>query len=364
MRPTPCAGTGGQGNSMRASGEQIADRSKTAGDKLISTLIFVIMCLLLTVFLATVSAQAQQRPTVPKIGVLSSAGSAAAPGYQIEAFRQGLRQLGYIEGTNILVEYRYAEGEQGRMPSLVTELIQLKVDVLLVTALTAIRAAKHATKTIPTVMVILSDPVATGIVDSLARPGGNITGFTRLTRELSGKRLELFKEAVPQLSRITVLWDADSPGSAAAFKDYEAAARSLRIPIQSLKMTGPNPDFELPLRIGANSRSSGLLSINNALLRRHSKQIADLALKSRLPSMHEGSDYTTAGGLMSYSANESEAYTRAALYVDKILKGAKPADLPVEQPTRFELVFNLKTAKQIGLTIPPNVLARADRVIR
>ncbi|HEX7233101.1 MAG TPA: ABC transporter substrate-binding protein [Candidatus Binatia bacterium] len=295
---------------------------------------------------------------------MSSAGSAAAPGSQIEALRQGLRQLGYIEGTNVLVEYRYAQGEQDRMPSLVTELVQLKVDVLVVTALTAIRAAKRATKTIPIVMVILSDPVATGIVDSLPRPGGNITGFTRLTRELSGKRLELFKEAVPQLSRTVVLWDADSPGSAAAFKDYEAAGQALKLPIQSLKMTGPNSDFELESRLGTKPSSSGLLSINNALLRRHSKQIADLAIKSRLPSMHEGSDYTAAGGLMSYSANETEAYTRAALYVDKILKGAKPAELPVEQPTKFELVINLKTAKQIGLTIPPNLLARADRVIR
>jgi putative ABC transport system substrate-binding protein len=326
--------------------------------------IFKFSLLVLGLFLSTSWVAAEQRSPVPRVGVLASAGSATTPGAQIEAFRQALRQLGYVEGSNVIVEYRYAQGEQDRMASLVTELVQLQVDVLVVTALTAIRAAKHATKTIPIVMVILSDPVATGIVENLARPGGNITGFTRLTRELSGKRLELFKEAVPQLSRAAVLWDADSPGSAAAFKDYEAAARSLRIPIQSLKMTGPNPDFELPLHPGAKPSSSGLLSINNALLRRHSKQIADLAIKSRLPSMHEGSDYTTAGGLMSYSANETEAYTRAALYVDKILKGAKPADLPVEQPTRFELVFNLKTAKQIGLTIPPNLLARADRVIR
>ena len=180
----------------------------------------VFIWLLLIFFLGAISADAQQRATVPKIGVLSSARSASTPGLQIDAFRQGLRQVGYVEGSNIMVEYRYAEGEQGRMPSLVTELIQLKVDLLVVTALTAIRAAKRATKTIPIVMVILSDPVSTGIVESLARPGGNITGFTRLTRELSGKRLELFKEAVPQLSRIIVLSDADSPGSSAAFNDY------------------------------------------------------------------------------------------------------------------------------------------------
>jgi ABC-type uncharacterized transport system substrate-binding protein len=309
-------------------------------------------------------AQAQQRAPIPRIGVLSSAGSARISGPQIEAFRLGLRQLGYIEGNNILVEYRYAEGEQGRMPTLVTELVKLKVDVLVLTALTAIRAAKRATNTIPIVMVILSDPVATGIIGSLARPGGNITGFTRLTRELSGKRLELFKEAIPQLSRAAVLWDADSPGAAAAFKEYEAASRLLNMQVESLKITGPNPDFEAPLRLAAKPASSGLVSINNALLRRHSKRIAELAIRNRLPSMHEGSDYAEAGGLMSYSANETEAYTRAALYVDKILKGTKPAELPVEQPSKFEFIINLKTASQIGLTIPPNILARADRVIK
>jgi putative ABC transport system substrate-binding protein len=309
-------------------------------------------------------AQAQQAAKISRIGVLSSAGNAGAPGPQVEAFRQGLRDLGYIEGKNILLEYRYAEGEQNRIPRLVTELVQLKVDVLVVTALTAIRAAKQATKTIPIVMVILSDPVGTGIVDSLARPGGNITGFTRLTRELSGKRLELLKEAIPGLSRAAVFWDADAPGAAAAFKDYEAASHALKMKLQSLALRGPDPDFEVPLRVAAKTPLGALVTINNALVRRYSKRIADLAIRHRLPSMYEGRDYIAAGGLMSYSANETEAYSRAAIYVDKILKGKKPADLPVEQPTKFELVINLKTAKQIGLTIPQSVLYRADRVIR
>jgi putative ABC transport system substrate-binding protein len=327
--------------------------------------VFVSYCLLLAAsLLAFSSAQAQQPAKIPRIGVLSSAGSSRTPGSQIEAFRQALGDLGYIEGKNILVEYRYAEGEQDRIPSLVTELVQLKVDVVVVTALTAVRVAKQATKTIPIVMVILSDPVATGIIDSLARPGGNITGLTRLTRELSGKRLELLKEAIPGIARASVLWDADAPGAAAALKEYQAASRALKIQLQSLELRGPNPDFEAALRVAAKAPSGALVTINNALVRRYSKRIADLAIKNRLPSMYEGRDYIAAGGLMSYSANETEAYSRAAIYVDKILKGKKPADLPVEQPTKFELIINLKTAKQIGLTIPPNVLARADKVIK
>jgi putative ABC transport system substrate-binding protein len=309
-------------------------------------------------------AQAQRYAKIPRIGLLSSAGDPRTPGPQIEAFRQGLRDLGYIEEKNILVEYRYAEGKLDRLPNLVAELIQLKVDVLFLTALVAVRAAKEVTNTIPIVMVILSDPVATGIVDSLARPGGNITGLTRLTRDLSGKRLELLQEAVPGVARAGVLWDTDAPGASIAFKEYKAAAGALKIQLQSLEVRGPNPDLEGAFRAAAKALSGGLVVINNALLRRYSKRIADLAIKSRLASMYEGRNYVEAGGLMSYSANETEAYRRAATYVDKILKGAKPADLPVEQPTKFELVINLKAAKQIALTIPPNVLARADRVIK
>ena len=212
-------------------------------------------------------------------------------------------------------------------------------------------------------MVTTADPVATGLIDSLARPGGNITGLTRLTRDLSGKRLEVLKETVPGISRVGVLgmrtYRADI-----AFKDYEAAARALKIQLQSLEVRGPNPDFEGAFQAAVKGRVSALIAITTTVLIRYRKQIADLAIKNRLPSMFERSDFVEAGGLISYSANEAENYRRAAVYVDKILKGAKPADLPVEQPTKFELVINLKTAKQIGLTIPPNVLARADKVIK
>jgi len=228
----------------------------------------------------------------------------------------------------------------------------------------AIRAAKQATKTIPIVIVLAADPVATGIVDSLARPGGNITGLTRLTRELSGKRLELLKEAIPRISRLAVLWDADSASAAIAFKEYEAAARALKIPLQSLEVRSSNPDVEGAFQAAAKGRANALVTVRSAVLNRYPKQIADLAVKNRLPSMNEGSEYVEAGGLMSYSSNDADQFRRAAYFVDKILKGTKPADLPVEQTTRFEFVINLKTAKQIGLTIPPNVLVRADKVIK
>jgi putative tryptophan/tyrosine transport system substrate-binding protein len=305
-------------------------------------------------------AEAQQAGNVHRIGFLSGT-SLHAP--TTDGFRQGLRDLGYIEGKNILVEYRFDVNPE-RFPSHVAELVELKVDVLATGNLAAIRAAKQATKTIPIVMVTTVDPVATGLVDSLAHPGGNITGLTRLTRELSGKRLELLREVVPRMSRVGVLWDADDPGAVNGFKEYDTAARALKIPIQSLQVRSSNPDFEQAFRDATKGRTSALVTIRSALLLRHAKQIAELAIKNRLPCMCEGRESVEAGGLMSYSADEAESFRRAATYVDKILKGAKPADLPVEQPTKFEFVINLKTAKQIGLTIPPNVLVRADKVIK
>jgi len=325
---------------------------------------FVFICLLPTVLLPAVLTGAQQAARMPRIGYVSGSGDPKTPGPLVEAFRQGLRELGYIEGKNILVEYRYAEGNVDRLPSLVVELVQLKVDVLVSSQSPGIRAAKQATKTIPIVMVITSDPVAAGLIDSLARPGGNITGLTRLTRELSGKRLELFKEAVPGISRVGVLWVAGSPASTSAFKEYEAAARGLKIPLQSLEVSGPNPDLEGAFREADKRRVSALITLGATLLNRYPKRIADLAVKNRLPSMYEASQYVEAGGLISYAANEAESFRRAAVYVDKILKGAKPADLPVEQPTKFELLINLKTAKALGLTIPQTVLYRADKVIK
>jgi putative tryptophan/tyrosine transport system substrate-binding protein len=309
-------------------------------------------------------AEAQQTKKVPRIGFLAVSGDPKTPGPWVEAFRQGLRDVGYVEGKNISVEYRYIEGKLDRIPNLVAELVQIKVDALVLVALPSIRAAKQATKSIPIVMVATVDPVATGLVDSLAHPGGNITGLTRLTRELSGKRLELLKEVVPGASRVGVLWEADDPAAAIAFKEYEAAARGLKIQLQSLEVRGPHPDLEGAFRDAVKGRASAIITGRSTALIPYPKKIADLALKNRLPSMFEDTEYVAVGGLMSYSANDADQFRRAATYVDKILKGAKPADLPVEQPTKFEFIINLKTAKQIGLIIPPNVLVRADRVIK
>jgi putative tryptophan/tyrosine transport system substrate-binding protein len=307
-------------------------------------------------------AAAQQPKKVPTIGYLSG-GDPSNPEPGVKAFRQGLLDLGYIEGKNILLESRYAEGQNNRMASLVAELVQLKVDVLVSPVGPAIRAAQQATKIIPIVMVASGDPVATGYVDSLARPGRNITGVTRLTRDLGGKRLELIKELVPAMSSVGVLWST-TDGLRTNVQNYEAAARALKIPLQSLEVHSPNPDFDGAFREAAKRGSNALITVRNSLLSRYQKRIADLAIKNRLPSMFEGIDYVEAGGLMSYAANDAERYGRAAWYVDKILKGAKPADLPVEQPTKFEFAINLKTAKALNLTIPQSVLFRADKVIK
>jgi putative tryptophan/tyrosine transport system substrate-binding protein len=323
-----------------------------------------ILVYVLPVFiLATIHlAEAQQPKKIPQIGFVAGLGNANSP--NIEAFRQGLRDLGYIEGKNALVEYRYADGKLDQVPSFVAELVQLKVDVLVSGNLVGIRAAKQATKTIPIVMVLAVDPVATGLIDSLARPGGNITGLATLRRDLGGKRLELLTEVIPRISRVGVLWDANAPGPAIAFKEYEAAARALKKPLQSLEVRGPNPNLEGAFQAAAKGRANGLITIANPVLTRYQKQIAELAIKNRLPSVCEQSNWVEAGGLMSYASNDADGYKRAATYVDKILKGAKPSELPVEQPKKFEFIINLKAAKQIGLTIPPNVLARADKVIK
>ena len=311
-------------------------------------------------------AEAQQPTKVPRIGYVSGSGDPQDPGPLVEGFRQGLRDLGYIEGKNILVEYRYTvEAGLDRIPGLVTELVQLKVDVLVATSTLPIRAAKKATKTIPIVIASPTDPVAAGFIDSLARPGGNITGVVRLTRELSGKRLELLKEAVPRISRVGVLWDGNAaPGPAIAFNEYKAAARSLKLEFQSLEVRGPDPDVDGAFQAAAKERVNALIVVRNTTVDRHSKRIVDFAIKNRLPSVWEGSEFVEAGGLMSYTSDDPANYRRIATYVDRILKGAKPADLPVEQPTKFELVINLKTAKEIGLTVPQSVLYRADKVIR
>jgi putative tryptophan/tyrosine transport system substrate-binding protein len=307
------------------------------------------------------SAHAQQPTKIPRIGILGGTGFDSP---NIAALRRGLRDLGYIEGKNIRIEYRDSDGKNERFPSLVAELVQLKVDMLVSGVEPAIRAAKQATKTIPIVMVITVDPVATGLVDSLARPGGNITGLTRLTRDLGGKRLELLTEAVPGIMRVGVLWSTSTGEVSITVPIYEAAARALKISLQSLQVRGPDPDLTGAFQSAVKRRANAIIAIQNSLLTRHATRIVDLAIKHRLPTMFEAIDFVEAGGLMSYSTRDADTYRRAAIYVDKIIKGAKPADLPVEQPIKFEFVINLKTAKQIGLTIPPNVLARADRVIR
>ena len=307
---------------------------------------------------------AQQPAKVPRIGYVSGTGDPSNPGPYVEALRQGLRDLGYIEGKNIVIEYRGAEGNLDRVPSLVNELVQLKVDVLVVPIRSAILAAKHATKTIPIVMVYGGDPVATGLIDSLARPGGNITGLSTLSRELIGKRLELLTEVVPRLSRVGVLQNKDEKTAPDNFKEHETAARALKIQLQSLEVRGLNPDIEGAFQTAVKGRANALITVTSAPLFLQRKRIADLAIKNRLPSMYQGSDWVESGGLMSYSTNDLEAFRRAAYYVDKILKGTKPADLPVEQPTKFELVINLKTAQALGITMPPSLLLLAEEVIR
>jgi len=321
-----------------------------------------IIVLLVGLALASVHpAQAQQPKKVPRIGFVVGTGP---EGPNVPPFRRGLEDLGYFEGKNVLIEYRYAEGIEDRLPASVAELVQLNVDVLVIAPARAIRAAKQMTKTIPIVMVTAVDPVANGLIDSLARPGGNITGLTRLTAELNGKRLELLKEVVPRTSLFGVLWDAGGAGSVNSFKEIEIAASALKIPIRSLEVRSPKPDFEGAFQSAAKARVTAIITITGALMLGYSKRTAELAIKNRLPSMYERSSYVEAGGLMSYAANDDESFRRAAVYVDKILKGAKPADLPVEQPTKFEFVINLKTAKQIGITIPQSVLYRADKVIK
>jgi putative ABC transport system substrate-binding protein len=308
------------------------------------------------------SAAGQQPTSIPRLGYVSSAGGSRSTAQKLELLRQGLRELGYIEGKNIVIEYRPVENLD-RLPSTLAELVQLKINVLYVGSLTAIRAAKQATTTIPIVMMTTADPVAAGLVDSLARPGGNITGLTLLIRELTGKQLELLKEVVPVASRVGFLLDADSNPATARFQEYEASARKLKMALLSLPVGRRKPNFRAAFQTAEKERLSALIIVRSSLFIDHRQQIADLAIKHRLPSMTELHDYVDAGGLMSYAPNTADSYRRLAFYIDRILKGAKPGDLPVEQPTKFELVINLKTAKQIGLTIPPNVLARADKVI-
>jgi putative ABC transport system substrate-binding protein len=315
-------------------------------------------------FALCLPAGAQQPKKVPLIGYLTPSG-AATDATRSEAIRLALRELGYIEGQNIAIVYRYAEGKRDRFPELAAELVRLKVHIIVVAGGNEqVQAAKNATKTIPIVMTGAGlDPVEAGFVESLARPGGNITGLTTLNRELGGKRLELLKEAVPKVARVAVLFEAANRPSVIEVKeDLPVAARALKLTVQSREVRAAD-GFDRLFAALNKDRPDGLLVLGGPVMIANHKRIASFALKSRLPSIgYRG--YVDAGGLMSYGADQADSYRRVSYYVDKILKGAKPADLPIEQPTKFEFVINLKTAKQIGLTIPPNVLARADRVIK
>ena len=326
----------------------------------------IVICLSLTVFLLTLSfAEAQETAKIPRIGYLSPF-DAARESARAEAIRQRLRELGYIEGKNIAIEYRYAEGKDNRFSELAVELVRLKVDVILVAGDVAVQAAKKATKTIPIVMIGSgSDPVEAGYVESLSRPGANVTGITNLYRELGGKRLELFKEAVPKLARVAVLYNPANRGTVQEVKQIlPVEARKLKIALQPWEVRD-TAGFETVFATLTKQRPDGLyVPAGGSLINGNLDRIGSLALKSRLPSMYYNSIAVEAGGLMSYGADIAESYRRVAYFVDKILKGAKPGDLPVEQPTKFEFVINLKTAKQIGLTIPQSLLYRADKVIK
>jgi putative ABC transport system substrate-binding protein len=306
--------------------------------------------------------RAQQPKKVWRIGYLGAT-SLSSSSARIEAFRQGLRELGYVEGKNIVIEYRYAEGKRDRESELAAELVRLKVDVIVTSGASVTRAAKEATSTIPIVMAQDPDPVGNGFVASLARPGGNITGLATLNPELSGKRLELLKEVVPRLSRVAVFGTSTFPGNAQNLRETELAAGVLKVKLQYLDVLDPK-DIETVFRAATKGRANAVLVLASPVLNSHRTQVAELAAKSRLPAIYNQSEYVEAGGLMSYGTNIADLYRRAATYVDKILKGRTPADLPVEQPMKFEFIISLKAAKQIGLTIPPNVLVRANQVIK
>ena len=324
-----------------------------------------IYCVLTTLTVLLITApvtQAQQPVKVPRIGFLG-AGTAASISSRVEAFRQGLRERGFIEGKTIAVEYRYGEGKVDRLSEQAAELAKLKVNVIVTAGSQATRPAKEATATIPIVMAQDNDPVGSGFVTSLAQPGGNVTGLANLTTELSGKQVEILKEVMPKLARLAVLRDLTEPGNPQAVRETDRAAQGFGIQRFYLDVRSA-PDIEPAFLSAGKKQVEALLVMPSSVFNTHRKQIVELAAKNRWPGMYPRADYVDDGGLMTYGANTNDLYRRAAIFVDKILKGTKPADIPVEQPVKFDLVFNLKAAKQIGLTIPPNVLARAERVIR
>jgi putative ABC transport system substrate-binding protein len=320
-----------------------------------TTLAFVIL-------LAPLPADAQQPAKVRQIGYLGG-GVSSANVHLVEGFRQGLRELGWVESQNIAIAYRWAEGRYDQLPDLAVELVRLKVDVIVTAGTAGSLAAKQATKTIPIVMVSVGDPVGSGLVASLARPGGNITGTAFMSTEVKPKLLDLLKQAVPGATRVAVLWKPTNPSHGLALRTVEVVAQSLRVQLQLLEAEGPD-EFDRAFAAMTRERAEALIVLLDTVFREQRTRIVDLAAKSRLPAIYEGREFVDAGGLMAYGPSVPDLFRRAATYVDKILKGAKPADLPVEQPTKFELFINLKTAKALGLTIPQTILIRADEVIQ
>jgi len=326
------------------------------------TVVKLVAVLTLGLFAAPLAAEAQQAGKVPRIGWLGGPTRESAEPF-VQAFQRGLKDLGWVEGQNIVIEWRFAGGRAERLPDLAAELVRLQPDVIVAPSTPTALAAKNATKTIPIVTVAGSDPVGLGLVASLARPGGNITGLTSyVTREIAGKQLEVLKATVPKVSRVAVLWNPATPGQALWLRDTEVASLALGVQLLPLEARSLN-DFDSAFAAMTTKRAGALLVLGDVMFVTHRIRLADLAAKSRLPTMSTHREYVEAGGLMSYGPINSELFRRAATYVDKILKGAKPADLPVEQPTKFELVINLKTAKALGLTIPSSVRVRADQVI-
>jgi putative ABC transport system substrate-binding protein len=321
-----------------------------------------IVTLILSVLALPLAAEAQQLTKVPRIGVLSVSPSAVeASLYHLEAFRQGLRDLGYVEGQNIAVEYRFAEGQEARLAALAAELVRLPVDVLVTRSAPAVHAARRVTSTTPIVFMNVNDPVGQGIVMSLAWPGGNVTGLSTLSSELSGRRLQLLKEAVPGLRRVAVVWNAANPGMVLQFRETQDTARELELELHSLEVRGPD-DVDRVIAAALEVRAEGLVVLPTPM--RSLTQVVDFATTHQLPAIYAERERVQAGGLMSYGPHYREIARRAAAYVDKILKGAKPADLPVEQAMRFEFVINLKTAKRLGITFSPSLLAFADEVLQ
>jgi putative tryptophan/tyrosine transport system substrate-binding protein len=337
--------------------EQCAERKARNGRK--NAFVFTLCAML---FALCDSAESQQRVKVPRVGLLLQ-GTSTSLMTRLEGFQQGLRERGYVESKNIALEQRFDEDREERLSALAAELVRLRVDIIVAAATPAVMAAKQATTDIPIIFVHSADPVALGLVASRARPGGNVTGLSSASPDYSGKQLELLKEAVPKLSRIAILWNAANPGTAIAFREMQDAARVLKLPLHSLEVRR-SEDLTPAFKNIPKQREIGLVTLLDPLVLSQRARIVELASESRLPAIYPQKEFVEAGGLMAYGADLTDSYRRAAIFMEKILKGAKPAELPIEYPIKFSFTVNLKTAKQLGLTIPPNVLARAEKVIK